>query len=157
LTTATPTLKAPTTGPPKPKVNGASEGPSSAAAAAQKYTEIFSRIPELQVYGDVLKSSAAAELTESETEYVVSVVKHIFKENVVLQYDIKNTLEATVLDNVTVLAAPSEDEEPTLEEEFIIPAPRLKQNEPGVVYVAFKKTAESCFPITTFSNILKFT
>ncbi len=157
LTTATPTLKAPITGPPKPKLNGAVEGPSSAAAVAQKYTEIFTRIPELKAYGDVLKSSAVVELTESETEYVVSVVKHIFKEHIVLQYDIKNTLEATILDNVTVLVAPSEDEEPALEEEFIIPAPRLKTNEPGVVYVAFKKLTDPSFPITTFSNILKFT
>jgi coatomer subunit gamma len=157
LTTATPTLKAPTTGPPKAKMNGSVEGPSSIAAATQKYTEIFSRIPELKAYGDVLKSSNVVELTESETEYVVTVVKHIFKEHVVLQYDIKNTIESTVLDNVTVLAAPSEDEEVVLEEEFIIPAPRLKPNEPGVVYVAFKKAAETPFPITTFSNILKFT
>ena len=156
LTTATPTLKAPTTGPAKPKMNGAAEGPS-AAAAAQKYTEIFSRIPELKAYGDVLKSSAVVELTESETEYVVTVVKHIFKDHVVLQYDIKNTLESTVLDNVTVLAAPSEEEEPVLEDDFIIPAPRLKTNEPGIVYVAFKKVAGSAFPITTFSNSLKFT
>jgi coatomer subunit gamma len=156
MTTATPTLKAPSTGPTKPKANGAAEGPS-AAAAAQKYTDIFSRIPELKAYGDVLKSSAVVELTESETEYVVSAVKHIFKEHVVIQYDIKNTLDSTVLDNVTVLAAPSEEAEPVLEEEFIIPAPRLKTNEPGVVYVAFKKADGQTYPITTFSNMLKFT
>ena len=105
----------------------------------------------------MLKSSAVVELTESETEYVVSVVKHIFKDHVVLQYDIKNTLESTVLDNVTVAATPSEDEEAVLEEEFIIPAPRLKTNEPGIVYVAFRKAAEAAFPITTFSNNLRFT
>jgi coatomer subunit gamma len=156
MTTATPTLKAPSTGPTKPKANGAAEGPS-AAAAAQKYTDIFSLIPELKAYGDVLKSSAVVELTESETEYVVSAVKHIFKEHVVIQYDIKNTLDSTVLDNVTVLAAPSEEAEPVLEEEFIIPAPRLKTNEPGVVYVAFKKADGQTYPITTFSNMLKFT
>ena len=157
LTTATPTLKAPKTGAVKPKMNGAVEGPSSVAASAQKYTEIFSQIPELAAYGDVLKSSAVVELTESETEYVVTAVKHIFKEAVVIQYDIKNTLESTVLDNVTVLAAPSEEEDQVLEEEFIIPAPRLKTNEPGVVYVAFKKAAAEGFPITSISNSLKFT
>ncbi|EXJ88553.1 hypothetical protein A1O1_05483 [Capronia coronata CBS 617.96] len=157
LTTATPTLKAPSTGPTKPKANGLSETPS-AAAAAQKYTQIFSRIPELAAYGPVLKSSPVVELTESETEYVVSAVKHIFKEHVVIQYDIKNTLDQTVLENVTVLTSPSEDEEPILEEEFIIPATALKTNEPGVVYVAFKKLGgEQSFPTTTFSNVLKFT
>ncbi|RMD44158.1 hypothetical protein DV735_g939, partial [Chaetothyriales sp. CBS 134920] len=157
LTTATPTLKAPAPGPTKTKTNGAVEAASSAAAAAQKYTETFSRIPELAAYGHVLKSSTPVALTESETEYVVTAVKHIFKEAIVIQYDIKNTLESTVLDNVTVLAAVSEDEEPALEEDFIIPAPRLKTNEPGVVYVAFKKTGGDSFPVTTISNSLKFT
>jgi coatomer subunit gamma len=157
LTTATPTLKAPATGPAKPKMNGAAEAPATSAAAAQKYTEIFSRIPELKAYGEVLKSSPVMELTESETEYVVSAVKHIFKDHVVIQYDVKNTLEATVLDDVTVLVSQSEEEEPVLEEEFIIPAPRLKTNEPGVVYVAFKKTEGNTFPITSLSNSLKFT
>lgn len=157
LTTATPTLKAPSTGPVKAKANGLSEAPS-AAAAAQKYTQIFSRIPELAAYGPVLKSSQVVELTESETEYVVSAVKHIFKEHIVLQYDIKNTMDQTVLENVTMLASPSDDDEPTLEEEFIIPAPALKTNEPGVAYVAFKKLGgEHAFPATSFTNVLKFT
>jgi len=158
LTTATPTLKAPSTGPTKAKVNGAAEGPSATAAAAHKYTQIFSMIPEIEAYGPVLKSSPAVELTESETEYVVSAVKHVFKEHVVLQYDIKNTLDHTVLENVTVLATPAEDEEPSLEDEFIIPATTLKTNEPGVVYVAFKKLGgEQAFPTTSFTNVLKFT
>lgn len=157
LTTATPTIKAPSTGPAKPKANGLAEAPS-AAAAAQKYTQIFSRIPELAAYGPVLKSSQVVELTESETEYVVSAVKHIFKEHVVLQYDIKNTLDQTVLENVTILASPSDEDEPTLEEEFIIPAPALKTNEPGVAYVAFKKVGgEHAFPAASFTNVLKFT
>lgn len=157
LTTATPTLKAPSTGPVKAKANGLAEAPS-AAAAAQKYTQIFSRIPELAAYGPVLKSSQVVELTESETEYVVSAVKHIFKEHIVLQYDIKNTMDQTVLENVTMLASPSDDDEPTLEEEFIIPAPALKTNEPGVAYVAFKKMGgEHAFPATSFTNVLKFT
>ncbi|KAK5084295.1 coatomer subunit gamma [Lithohypha guttulata] len=157
LTTATPTLKAPTTGPEKPKMNGASEAVSNATNAAQKYTEIFSNIPELKAYGPVLKSSAPVELTESETEYVVSAVKHVFKDNIVLQYDIKNTLEATVLENVVVSAAP-QDEEAELEDDFVIPAPVLKTNEPGVVYVAFKKAGgEESFPVTSFTNALKFT
>ncbi|KAJ9657802.1 coatomer subunit gamma [Neophaeococcomyces mojaviensis] len=157
LTTAMPTLKAPSTGPEKPKMNGAAEAPSQAINAAQRYTDIFAQIPELKAYGPVLKASAPVELTESETEYVVSVVKHVFKDNIVLQYDIKNTLEATVLANVLVVATPSDDEE-GLEDDFVIPAPALKTNEPGIVYVAFKKTGgEDSFPVTSFTNALKFT
>lgn len=157
LTTATPTLKAPSAGPEKPKLNGAADASAGVTNVAQKYTDIFANIPELKAYGPVLKSSAPVELTESETEYVVTAVKHIFKENIVLQYDIKNTLEATVLENVMVVAA-AQDEEGELEDDFVIPAPVLKTNEPGVVYVAFKRTGGAdAFPVTSFANALKFT
>jgi coatomer protein complex subunit gamma len=154
LTTATPTLKAPSVGPPKGKANGVAEAAS--AAATQKYAEQLLQHPDIKEYGALLKSSVPVELTESETEYVVTAVKHVFKENIVVQYDIKNTLPDTVLENVTVIASPSEDD--VLEDDFIIPAPKLSPNEPGVVYVAFKKLGgEHSVPIASFTNILKFT
>lgn len=114
------------------------------------------QIPELKEFGSVLKSSPMVELTEAETEYVVGVVKHIFKEHIVLQYEIKNTLPATVLENVTVLATPSDEEE--LEDLFVVPADKLETDVPGKVYVAFRKAnGEGSLPTTTFSNVLKFT
>ena len=56
-----------------------------------------------------------------------------------------------------LVAAAPQDDEGELEDDFVIPAPLLKTNEPGVVYVAFKKSTEDAFPITTFTNALKFT
>jgi coatomer protein complex subunit gamma len=156
LTTVTPTLKAPSAGAKKAQANGTAEGVASAVAQAQRYTQQLLAIPEINAYGAVLKSSVPVELTESETEYVVSVVKHIFKDHIVLQYDVTNTLPDTVLEEVSVLATPSEDEE-VLEEDFIIPVASLKTDEPGTVYASFKKTGESPFAVTTFTNILKFT
>ncbi|KAK2808946.1 hypothetical protein FQN50_004219 [Emmonsiellopsis sp. PD_5] len=157
LTTATPTLKAPSTGPSKAKTAAGADGVAAAAASTQKYSEQLIQIPELKAYGTLLKSSSPVELTESETEYVVSAVKHIFKEHIVLQYDIKNTLPDTVLEDVSVAATPSDDDE-SLEEDFIVPAPKLMSNEPGIVYVAFKNLGgEHHFPVTSFTNILKFT
>ncbi|KAL4873337.1 hypothetical protein BDV12DRAFT_160865 [Aspergillus spectabilis] len=155
LTNATPTLKVPSTGPVKgAKANGVAE--AATAAATQKYAEQLMQIPELKAYGTLLKSSIPVELSESETEYVVTAVKHIFKEHIVLQYDIKNTLPDTVLEDVTVVAAPSEDD--NLEEEFTVPAPKLNTNEPGVVYVTFKKLeGEQSVPVVSFTNSLKFT
>lgn len=73
-----------------------------------------------------------------------------------LQFDITNTLEQTVLTDVTVASIPSDEEESGLEEDFIIPAAALKTNEPGVVYVAFKNTSAT-FAALSFSNTLKFT
>jgi coatomer protein complex subunit gamma len=155
LTPTTPSLKPPKVGPTK-AAPSAAEAAASASAAAQKYSEELMQIPEMKEFGSVLKSSPLVELTEAETEYVVGVVKHIFKEHIVLQYEVKNTLPATVLENVSVVATPADDEE--LEEVFIVQAEKLETDVPGRVYVAFRKVnGEESLPISTFSNVLKFT
>jgi coatomer protein complex subunit gamma len=159
LTTATPTLKAPTTGPKRP-IKDSSADIAAATATAQKHAAALAAVPEIAAYGTVLKSSRVIELTESETEYVVTAIKHIFKDAIVLQFDIKNTLPSTVLTDVSMVAAPADSEsgEPQLEEDFTVPIPRLDTDVPGTGYVAFKRVDESASVLTTtFTNILKFT
>lgn len=157
LTTATPTLKAPSAGPKKSQADAGADSSESVTATAQKYAQQLMAIPELKAYGPVLKSCQPFELTESEMEYVVSVVKHIFKEHIVLQYQVKNTLPEIVIQDVSVMASPSSEDE-ALEEDFIIPATKVTIDEPGTIFVSFKKSGgESSFPITTFTNVLKFT
>ncbi|VUC33241.1 unnamed protein product [Clonostachys rosea] len=155
LTATAPTLKAPKVGPTKSA--SVAEAAASASAQAQRYAQELAAIPEIQEFGAApLKSSPVVELTEAETEYVVTLVKHIYKEHIVLQYEVKNTLPDTVLENVSVVATPSEEDE--LEEIFILQAERLPTDEPGKVYVAFRKVnGEGSLPVSTFSNILKFT
>lgn len=156
LNTAMPTLKAPSTGP--KRANKEPDTIAAAAAASQKYAQQLQQIPEIAAYGGVLKSSQIVELTESETEYVVTAVKHIFKDNIVLQFDVKNTLPDTVLTDVSIVCTPSEDAEVPLEEDFIIPIPKLTTDVPGTGYVAFKRTDDdSIFVGASFTNILKFT
>lgn len=155
LTATTPSLKPPKVGPTKGAATGA-EAAASATATAQRYAQELMQIEEMKEFGSVLKSSIPVELTEAETEYVVSVVKHIFKEHIVLQYDVKNTLPDTVLENVSVVAQPADEEE--LEEVFILQAEKLPTDEPGKVYVAFRKVnGEGSLPVSQFSNMLKFT
>jgi coatomer protein complex subunit gamma len=155
LTATAPTLKAPKVGPTKPTPTS-SEAAATATAQVQKYNEELMQIPEMKEFGSVLKSSPVIELTEAETEYVVTLVKHVFKEHIVLQYEVKNTLPDTVLENVSVVATPAEEDE--LEEAFILQSERLGTDEPGKVYVAFQKVnGEGSLPVTSFSNVLKFT
>ncbi|KAM0798383.1 coatomer subunit gamma [Usnea florida] len=156
LTSATPTLKAPSTGPKKAQVNGTSDSAAAALASAQKHSHALMQIPELKAHGALLRSSHPVELTESETEYVVSVIKHIYKEHLVLQYEIKNTMTDTVLEEVSVVATPSEEEE-SLEEDFTIPVAKLAADQPGTVFVSFKKSSDVAYPVTSFTNVLKFT
>jgi len=49
------------------------------------YAEQLSAIPQIAKLGTVFKSSPPMELTESETEYVVRCVKHVFPQHIVFQ------------------------------------------------------------------------
>merc|ERR1712127_950009 len=60
-------------------------------------------IPELASLGRVFRSSAPVPLTESETEYVVTCVKHIFESHIVLQFKVQNTIDDQRLENVTIM------------------------------------------------------
>jgi coatomer protein complex subunit gamma len=68
------------------------------------YSQQLSSVPQLQALdlGPLLKSSAPIDLTESETEYVVRCIKHTFKNHVVLQFDVTNTCNDQILENVSV-------------------------------------------------------
>lgn len=58
--------------------------------------------PAFSTFGPLFKSSSALELTEAETEYVVTCIKHTFARHMVLQFDVLNTVAEQVLQQVTV-------------------------------------------------------
>ena len=49
------------------------------------YSALLASIPQFANLGPLFRSSKPVELTESETEYVVNVVKHMFANHIVLQ------------------------------------------------------------------------
>ena len=57
----------------------------SAVETQSAYIQQLKEVPELATYGEVLGSSKPVQLTESETEYQASCVKHIFAEHIVFQ------------------------------------------------------------------------
>ncbi|KAJ3128254.1 coatomer subunit gamma [Nowakowskiella sp. JEL0407] len=142
--------------------------PSNAAASAKaaskldpqtQYAREMEKIPQLAVLGPLFKSSKGAELTESETEYVVTCVKHIFPQHLVFQFTCKNTLQEQILENVTIqmsLEAAEDESASQLLLETVIPAPVLTYEAEGVIYVVYKRPNGIC-PIATFSNMLKYT
>ncbi|KAI0049285.1 coatomer subunit gamma [Auriscalpium vulgare] len=130
--------------------------PPSAEETRSSYASQIAEVPELASYGPVLNSSAKpTQLTESETEYQVSCVKHIFREHVVFQFNISNTLPDTVLEQVSVIMQPSADS--GLTEDFIIPIPTLSPaTSPGIVYVSFTRDAPEVYAMASFQCLLKF-
>lgn len=155
------------------KGTGSSTGPGTAVGAAaaasaaaangngvdvtQQYAAQLKAIPNFADYGPLLKSSKKpTEITESETEYVVSVVTHVLPKNIVLQYNVTNTLSDTVLDEVAVVVEGASDI--GLSEDVIVKANSLTQAEPtGTVYVSFtRQEGSNVFPQGTLSNTLRF-
>ncbi|KAG0036175.1 coatomer subunit gamma [Podila clonocystis] len=139
---------------------GAGSRPSATAAPSLDqqavYAQKLAEVPEFTSFGPLFKSSAKpVELTEAETEYVVSCVKHVFAHHVVFQFNIRNTINDTVLEDVNVLMT-AESDDVSLIEVAIIPAPQLAYDFPGTAYVAFERTILEEYPECTFSSVLKF-
>lgn len=57
----------------------------SPAETASQYAQQLAEVPDFANYGAPFNSTKPAQLTERETEYQVSCVKHIFKEHIVFQ------------------------------------------------------------------------
>ena len=99
-------------------------------------------IPELASLGRVFRSSPAVELTESETEYVVKCVKHIFNEHVVLQFAIMNTIAEQRLEKVRVVVEGENGDEvltPTGEIECDL----IKYGDKGSCYTVLDREMDS--------------
>jgi coatomer protein complex subunit gamma len=135
------------------------------------YVQQLAQVPELASYGAILNSSKPVPLTENETEYQVSCVKHVFGEHIVFQvclshalpqcvdleppqFNVSNTMPDTVLEQVSVIMQPPVD--CGLTEDFIIPIPTLSANSPRVVYVSFTREAPDDYATASFPCVLKF-
>ncbi|KAJ7103074.1 adaptin N terminal region-domain-containing protein [Mycena belliarum] len=144
-----------TIGVPATKKSAAAPLPPSAAEAQSAYAEKLAAVPSFASYGAILNSSAKpVQLTESETEYQVTCVKHIFREHIVFQFNVSNTLPDTVLEQVT-MAMQTEDS--GLTEDFVLPIPSLSAaTSPGIVYVSFTRDEPEEYAIASFQCTLQF-
>lgn len=117
------------------------------------FVEKFAAIPEIARLGPLFRSSQAAELTESETEYVVQCIKHIFPAHLVLQFDCTNTLNDQLLEKVSVhLEVPD-----GYSLEKVLSCSRLEYNVSGVCYAILATPEDMGDWVGTISPTLKFT
>lgn len=65
--------------------------PQTAEETQSAFVQQLAQVPELASYGAVVNSSKSVHLTEKETEYQVSCVKHVFREHIVFQVCISCT------------------------------------------------------------------
>ena len=132
-------------------LGGLDEGANAAGAAGAAYAETLNQIPAFAAMGKLIASSEPVELTEPDTEYVVRCVKHVYAEHLVLQFDVSNTLDDQVLDNVSVKVDVGDAEQYQLESE--VPIGRLERD--GVTYVGMRRDA-AVFESVAVPTILKF-
>jgi len=145
---------------PPVKGKGSKAAKAEAAAAAKKeplledYAVKLSAIPEIAACGKLFKSSEPQRLTEEETEYIVTCIKHVFEAHVVFQFNCTNTISEQVLEDVSVTMDLADAEE--FAEEAVIPLSVMPYNGNGETYVILSRPAGS-MAVGSFVNILRFT
>lgn len=102
----------------------------------QQYQSELSQLPEINEYGRLLHSSNKFELTEKETEFVVYAIKHIFSKHIVIEYNIENTLDEIILENVNINMEIDNEE---YIEQFSLPIERLEPNSKGKIYLSISR------------------
>ena len=113
------------------------------------------QIPAFAEYGCVIRSGQRTMLTEDETEYVVSVIRHVFASHVVLQFEVKNTIEGQVMTNVMVQLSLTEGNADQWRPVARIDAPVILYGEEKACYIALEFNPEE-IPEATFDVTLKF-
>ena len=112
-------------------------------------------IPELGHLGRAFRSSNPVQLTESETEYVVTCIKHVFDAHVVLQFTVQNTIEEQRLDNVTVLVDDSDSEVFNASGE--IAAPKIRCGDTKHCFTILERDTDAALTTSHFTCELRFT
>jgi len=101
--------------------------------------------------GPIIKSSSPIELTESETEYLVQCVKHMYKNHLILQFDCTNTLDDQILDDVSIVL-----KEPAgFKRLASVNCDTLKYNVSGRAYVLYEIDVDGLNDLVgTFDNVI---
>lgn len=68
----------------------------------EAYAEKLNAIPGISFCGSLFKTCEPIELTESETEYTVKCIKHVYANHLILQFDCLNTMNDQILEEVHV-------------------------------------------------------
>jgi len=110
-------------------------------------------IPELAALGRAFRSASAVPLTESETEYVVTCIKHIFESHVVLQFSVMNTIDDQRLENVTVML---ESDGELFEITGEIPAQVIKYGETANTFTVLQRNEDVPIEASAFTCTLHF-
>ncbi|CAI5712794.1 unnamed protein product [Hyaloperonospora brassicae] len=133
--------------------NGAVQ--ADAAPEPQDLAKELYTIPEFAELGALFRSSKRLELTEAETEYVVSCTKHVFPQHIVLQYKVLNTVSDQLLTNVSIGFVMEPDD--IWQVHSVVSLDKLAYGKTGSCYVCLQYIGDGVYPIVQLANVeLKF-
>jgi coatomer protein complex subunit gamma len=127
----------------------------SSAIEAESYENLLANVPQLAKMGAPFKSSRPVSLTEGDADYVVNCIKHIYKDYVVFQFNVKNKVESQRLKNIVVEMDIKTVE--GLDDDIMVKALTLPYNATEAAFVRMRITEPGTFPVGSLSNTLKFT
>ena len=105
------------------------------------------KIPEFAGLGVAFRSSSETALTETEMEYVVTCVKHVFEKHVVLQFSVLNTIDDQRLKDVRVNVDVADSDGYTVE--TTVPAAIARYGEKAHCFVCLSRNGD---PATSTVN-----
>jgi coatomer protein complex subunit gamma len=142
--------------PGKKKAGGAAEPAetSSEAAVTVDPAAAVYALPQFAKLGRAFRTCPEIHLTETEMEYVVGCIKHVFPEHVVLQFTILNTIDDQQLRDVKVNVEVGDPDVYTVES--VVPAQVARYGEAANCFVCLKRAAEGGFGSVTMSCELSF-
>ena len=105
------------------------------------------KIPEFSGLGVAFRSTTETALTETEMEYVVTCVKHVFEKHVVLQFSVLNTIDDQRLKDVRVNVDVADSEGYTVE--TTVPAAIARYGEKAHCFVCLSRNGD---PATSTIN-----
>lgn len=127
------------TGAKKSKQTSVSAAPEVLSEVVDPAAAVY-KIPAFANLGRAFRSSVEVALTETEMEYVVSCVKHIFEQHVVLQFTVLNTIDDQRLRDVTVNVDVNESEVYSVE--TVVPAPIARYGEKSSCFVCLSRIGD---------------
>lgn len=122
------------------------------ATAVNKDIENIKNIPEFKSLGDVYQSSRLIDVTESEAEYRVTCIKHMFIDHVLLQFNVTNFMDDQILTNIYVETDPNNL---GWSEEMVVPIELLNPQDSGICYVCIRRPGDE-YVSGLISATLKF-
>jgi coatomer subunit gamma len=127
------------------KVKKAKQATEAVPEAVDPAAAVY-KVPEFAHYGRAFRSSAEVALTETEMEYVVTCVKHIFEAHIVLQFSVLNTIDDQRLRDVRVEVDTSDSETYTIEK--VVPAAIARYGEASNCFVSFARASDTIEAVT---------